>query len=279
MALISVIIPTFNRSFLVKEAIDSVLMQSYQRFEMIIVDDGSTDDTPQVLSAYKNERNITVLSITHAGPSAARNRGIQAAHGEYLAFLDSDDLWLPDKLSTQMDFFHANPDALICQTEEIWMRNGVRMNPGKKHKKYSGWIFDRCLRLCIVSPSAVIIHRSVFSRVGLFDESFPACEDYDLWLRIASRYPIYLIDKQLIIKRGGHRDQQSRNIPTLDRYRIRALCKILKSGILSTSQYAEALEVLKEKTGIYASGCFKRGRKEEGEGFLQLPYHYQRQSV
>jgi len=274
MSLISVIIPAYNRSAFLQEAIESVLKQTYQPFELIVVDDGSTDDTAGVLSRYAGK--ISALSVSHGGPSTARNHGIQAAHGDYIAFLDSDDLWLPGKLAAQMLFFHNNPEARICQTEEIWMRNSVRVNPRQKHKKYSGWIFDQCLPLCVVSPSAVMMHRSVFARVGLFDETFPACEDYDLWLRIAPLYPIYLIDKPLIIKRGGHRDQQSKNVPALDLYRIRALCKILNSGILTSSQYDMALAELKKKCRIYGNGCLKRGRKKEGEEIQQLPSQYHR---
>jgi glycosyltransferase involved in cell wall biosynthesis len=273
MSRISVIIPTYNRSAFLGEAIESVLKQTYQSFELIVVDDGSTDNTAGVLSCYAGK--ISSLSINHGGPSVARNHGIQAAQCDYIAFLDSDDLWLPEKLAAQMRFFHAHSEIRICQTEELWMRNGVRVNPQEKHKKYSGWIFDQCLPLCVISPSAVMIHRSVFSRVGLFDETFPACEDYDLWLRIAPLYPIYLIDKSLIIKRGGHHDQQSKKIPALDLYRIRALCKILDSGILTPFQYDKAVAVLRQKCRIYAPGCFKRGRREEGEQIQELPSQYQ----
>jgi GT2 family glycosyltransferase len=145
----------------------------------------------------------------------------------------------------------------------------------QKHKKYSGWIFEQCLPLCIVSPSSVMIGRSVFSSVGLFDETFLACEDYDLWLRIAARYPICLIETPLIIKRGGHADQQSKIIPHLDQYRIRALCKILESGILQPAQQQQALYELKKKCRIYGSGCLKRGRRDEGERILKLPENYQ----
>ncbi len=236
---ISVIIPTFNRSYCLAETLDSVLGQSFNNYELIIVDDGSTDATPQLLDQYTGR--LTHLQTSHAGPSAARNAGIGIARGDYIAFLDSDDLWAPRKLERQIDFFTKNPDARICQTEEIWMRNGVRVNPMKKHKKYSGWIFRQCLPLCIVSPSAVMLHRSVFDHVGIFDESMPACEDYDLWLRIAPHYPIYLIDKPLTIKRGGHDDQQSRTVPALDRLRIQALCKSLASGSLNSAQYGLAL--------------------------------------
>ena len=274
MALISVIIPAYNRSAFLPEAIESVLKQTCKPLEIIVVDDGSTDDTAGVLARYAGK--IITLSGNHAGPSAARNHGIQAAHGDFIAFLDSDDLWLPGKLAAQMRFFHANPEARICQTEEIWVRKGVRVNPRNKHKKYSGWIFAQCLPLCVVSPSAVMIHRSVFARVGLFDETFPACEDYDLWLRIAPLYPIYLIDKPFIIKRGGHADQQSKNVPALDLYRIKALCKTLDSGILTSSQHDLALAELKKKCRIYASGCCKRGRKEEGDKIQQLPSQYHR---
>jgi glycosyltransferase involved in cell wall biosynthesis len=273
MELVSVIIPTYNRAAWLKEAIESVLSQTYQQFELIVVDDGSTDSTGELLLQYGPE--LSVLHAGHGGPSAARNCGIAAARGVYIAFLDSDDAWIPDKLRAQMLFFHDHPEARVCQTEEIWIRNGVRVNPMKKHKKYSGWIFEQCLPLCIVSPSSVMIERSVFGEVGLFDETFLACEDYDLWLRIAARYPIYLIETPLIIKRGGHVDQQSKTIPHLDQYRIRALCKILESGILQPAQQQQALYELKKKCRIYGSGCLKRDRKDEGERILKLPENYQ----
>ncbi len=269
---VSVIIPTYNRACVLKEAIDSVLAQTYRDFELIVVDDGSTDDTSEMLSAFAD--NISTITTFHRGPSAARNAGINASRGEWIAFLDSDDLWLKDKLKKQLDFFTQNPEYYISQTEEIWIRNGVRVNPRNKHKKYSGWIFEHCLPLCIVSPSAVMIHRSIFDKIGLFDETMPACEDYDLWLRIAVHYPIHLIDEPLITKRGGHADQQSRKIKHLDRYRIQALCKIMQNAELSTSQYSKAYKVLKKKCTIYANGCLKRGKNQEARKYSQLPDQY-----
>ena len=125
--LVSVIIPTYNRDWIVGEAIDSVLDQDFDDYELMVVDDGSDDRTPQILAAYANR--ITVLHQPNRGVSAARNRGIAAAAGRLIAFLDSDDLWLPQKLSTQARFFAENPDAVINQTEERWIRNGVRVNP------------------------------------------------------------------------------------------------------------------------------------------------------
>jgi GT2 family glycosyltransferase len=272
MELVSVIIPTYNRAAFLAEAIDSVLSQTYTHLELIVVDDGSTDATVELLRQYDGK--IAVLHTAHGGPSAARNAGIAASRGRYLAFLDSDDVWLPGKLASQMLFFQENPAARICQTEEIWIRNGVRVNSMKKHKKYSGWIFRECLPLCIVSPSSVMIERSVLDEVGLFDEAFPACEDYDLWLRIAAHNPVYLIDTPLIIKRGGHADQQSRTVPQLEQYRIRALCKILESCILNPVQRQQALSELEKKCRIYGSGCLKRGRTDEGGQILKLPESY-----
>ncbi len=133
--LISVIIPTYNRGWIIKEAIDSVLAQDYVNYELIVVDDGSTDNTHDILNSYQN--NFLILRQNNKGVSSARNRGLAAASGHFVAFLDSDDIWLPQKLSQQVDFFHSNPDALICQTEEIWIRNNVRVNPKKRHKKPS----------------------------------------------------------------------------------------------------------------------------------------------
>jgi len=267
----SVIIPTYNRGWIIKDAIDSVLAQDYTEFELIVVDDGSTDHTSDVLDSYGND--IKVLFQKNKGVSAARNRGIAEASGKFIAFLDSDDLWMPQKLTVQMEFFNQTPDALICQTEEVWIRNGLRVNPKKRHKKPSGMIFKPSLELCLVSPSAVMIRRSLFGRVGKFDESLPACEDYDLWLRISCRFPVHLIDTPLIIKRGGHGDQLSSRAG-LDRFRIKAIEKIIKSGILSDDQYRAAVETLKKKCGIFAAGCRKRGREEEALYYDSLSNKY-----
>jgi len=268
---VSVIIPTYNRGWILKEAVESVFAQDFQDFELIIVDDGSTDNTQDVLDAYRSK--IILLKQKNRGASAARNMGIASASGQYIAFLDSDDLWMPKKLSAQIDFFKENRDALICQTGEIWIRNGVRVNPKKKHRKVSGMIFDQSLSLCLVSPSAVMLERSLFDKTGVFDESLPICEDYDLWLRVSCRYPVYLIDLPLVIKRGGHDDQLS-GAQGLDKFRIQSIKKIIESGLLSNGQYRAAAQALKEKCEIYASGCRKRGRLYEALLYEELGGKY-----
>ena len=267
LPLVSVIIPTYNRGWILNEAIDSVLAQDYKEFELIVVDDGSTDNTRAILETYGQD--IIVLRQANKGVSAARNRGIAEAGGQLVAFLDSDDLWLPRKLSRQVDFFNFNPAALINQTEEIWMRNGVRVNPKNRHRKPSGMIFERSLGLCLVSPSAVMIRRTLFDAVGIFDENLTACEDYDLWLRISCQYPVHLIDTPLVIKRGGHEDQLSK-APGLDRFRTQSLEKIIKSGRLTESQYHAAACSLRDKCAIYAGGCHKRGREAEATYYAAL---------
>ena len=269
--LISVIIPTYNRGWILKEAIDSVFRQAFPDFELIVVDDGSTDNTKDILNAYDDKLNV--IRQTNKGVSAARNRGIASASGRYVAFLDSDDLWLPEKLDRQIAFFNSNPDALICQTQEIWIRNGVRINPKKRHQKFSGNIFEQSLMLCLVSPSAVMIKLSLFEKVGLFDEKLPACEDYDLWLRISCRYPVFLIDTPLIMKRGGHADQLSKT-SGLDKFRIQALKKILESNLLSKEQYLTVVQALEKKCAVYSGGCIKRGRNEEASFYANLAGYY-----
>jgi glycosyltransferase involved in cell wall biosynthesis len=271
--LVSVILPAFNRAWSLKSAIDSILAQDDANLEAIVVDDGSTDQTPALLSAYGD--HIRVIHQPNRGVSAARNAGIRAATGSLIALLDSDDSWLPGKIKAQVDFFAAHPDALICQTEETWIRNGVRVNPGRRHKKHRGMIFERSLPLCLISPSAVMLRRELLDEVGLFDERLPACEDYDLWLRITWKYPVYLIDEPLITKHGGHADQLSA-MPQLDRYRIQAIVKILRQGVLSADQTAAALEVLAQKCAVYATGCRKRGRLSEADDYDQLPNRWQK---
>ena len=269
--LVSIIIPTYNRGWILTEAIDSVLAQDYKNFELIVVDDGSTDNTREILGSYG--RDIIVLQQANQGVSAARNRGIAKARGRLVAFLDSDDIWLPRKLLRQVDFFNSTPDAVVNQTEEIWIRNGRRVNPKKRHRKPSGMIFERSLGLCLVSPSAVMIQKPLFDVVGAFDENLPACEDYDLWLRISCRYPVHLIDTPLILKRGGHEDQLSK-APRLDRFRIQSLEKIIASGRLTESQSRAAVRKLRDKCVIYAGGCRKRGRRVEAKSYEALAKKY-----
>ncbi|NNL76184.1 MAG: glycosyltransferase [Desulfobacterales bacterium] len=265
--LVSVIIPTYNRGWIIREAIDSVLDQEFKDYELIVVDDGSTDDTLEILDSYG--KDINIWRQPNKGVSAARNMGIAEAAGQLVAFLDSDDLWLPRKLSRQVDFFNTNPGTMVNQTEEMWFRNGIRVNSKKRHRKHSGMIFERSLDLCLVSPSAVMIRKTLFETVGLFDENLPACEDYDLWLRISCCYPIYLIDVPLVIKRGGHADQLSKT-SRLDKYRIQALKKIIDSKQLSEIQYRAAAHTLIDKCAIYAGGCRKRGREDEARYFEAL---------
>jgi glycosyltransferase involved in cell wall biosynthesis len=265
--LVSVVIPTFDRAACLGRAVDSVLAQTFTNFELIVVDDGSTDGTAGLLEAY-GER-LRCIRQHNRGVSAARNSGIRSARGTYIALLDSDDAWLPQKLEQQAAYFQAHPQAALCQTEEIWVRNGKRVNPKTRHRKFSGLIFEKTLPLCLVSPSAVMMRKSLFDEVGLFDETLPACEDYDLWLRITWKYPVFLIPTALIVKYGGHADQLS-GMPELDKYRIQALVKILRQGCLSKTQHGQALATLKDKCSVYSGGCLKRGRLQEAEYYRLL---------
>ena len=265
--LVSVIMPTYNRAWTLKDAVDSVLLQDYPNIELVVIDDGSEDNTQELLETYKNE--ITVLRQENKGVSAARNKGIRQSRGEFIALLDSDDAWDKRKISCQMEFFKDHPEALICQTQEIWIRNGKKVNPKVKHKKPSGMIFEPSLDLCLVSPSAVMMKRQLFDMKGYFNENFLVCEDYDLWLRVSSTLPVFLIDKPYTIKRGGHKDQLS-NFHSQDKFRIRSLSALMESGILTQEQTEKAKKVLKKKCTIYGNGCIKRGKKEEGESYLAM---------
>jgi glycosyltransferase involved in cell wall biosynthesis len=268
---VSIVMPTFNRGWLIKDAIDSVLGQTYTDFELIVVDDGSTDRTRDILSNYGDRLHL--IGQANRGVSAARNCGIGASTGRLIAFLDSDDIWLPNKLAVQVSFFEHNHSALICQTDEIWIRNGMRVNPRKRHLKPSGLIFEPSLVLCLVSPSAVMVRRELFDEVGLFDEELPACEDYDLWLRVSCRIPIHLIGMPLTVKRGGHQDQLSRQ-DSLDKYRIQSLIKLIESGRLTISQRNAAVIILRKKCAVYANGCLKRGRVKEAIRYTNVIQGY-----
>ena len=265
--LVSVIITTYNRREFVREAIESVQRQDFSDYEIIVVDDGSTDGTEEFLKEFNT---IHYFYQKNQGVSRARNQGLKLARGDYICFLDSDDLWLPRKLSIQTKVMRKNPEINVTYTDEIWIRRGKRVNPKKKHQKYSGWIFKHCLPLCIISPSSVMLRREIFEEVGYFDENLPVCEDYDLWLRLAARHPIFFIDEKLIVKRGGHNDQLSHRFWGNDRFRVKALEKIISDGILDKSQKNLAIQELIKKGTILEKGFRKRGKMEEADYYHEL---------
>lgn len=241
-------------------------MQDYRDKEIIVVDDGSMDGSADELLGL----SLRYVWKENGGISSARNLGISLSKGDHIAFLDVDDLWKKDKLSTQVRLM-AEKASPVSYTDEIWIHNGKWLNQGHRHRKYSGLIYQHCLPLCIISPSSAVIDRRVFDQVGLFDESLPVCEDYDMWLRITCRYPVLFVNKQLIIKHGGHADQLSRRFEAMDRFRIKSLVKILSQGILTPGQRALTLAELRRKCAIYVTGAEKRGRLEEAAEYAMLP--------
>jgi glycosyltransferase involved in cell wall biosynthesis len=273
MARVSVLIPTYNRLPKVKEAVSSVLKQTYQDFELWVVDDGSTDGTGEALKVFGDR--IKYVSQANRGVSSARNLGLRVSRGKYVAFLDSDDLWEPDKLEIQVGCMEANPQFPLCYTDEIWIRKGVRVNPKKKHAKYSGWIFEKCLPLCIISPSSALMKRTLFEEIGGFDENLPVCEDYDFWLRVTCRYPVLFIDKKLIVKRGGHPDQLSTWSWGNDRYRVMALERLLGSQNLKAEEKRRASAELARKCRILSHGFYKRAKRDEGRRYEELAKQYE----
>lgn len=269
---ISVIIPTYNRAHVLKRALDSVLAQTQQAAEIIVVNDASTDGTADLLTLYLN---IKVISLSHnKGVSAARNKGIAKAKGDWIALLDSDDEWLPQKLEKQCDVIKQTPDIHIIHTNEIWIRNGKRVNAMNKHAKPNGWVYPQSLALCCVSPSSILIHRKVFDLCGVFDENLPVCEDYDLWLRCFNQFQVKLLEEPLLIKYGGHDDQLSRKHWGMDRFRVKALLKILDSGSLDKTNQQLTKQVLVKKCEILALGASKRGKVVDSQYYNSLVEQY-----
>lgn len=220
---VSVIITTFNRYEMLKRALRSVQNQTFKPKEIIVVDDGSFDESSKIRDEYPQ---IEYIYQKNSGISSARNRGIKSASGDFVAFLDDDDEWDKDKLKLQTSFHEANQDIKISYTNEMWYRDGKRINMPKKYAKYGGKIFQKCLSHCIIAPSSVMMKRDIFDKVGYFDESLQVCEDYDMWLRVSACYDIGLIDKPLITKYAGHEGQLSFKHWGMDRFRVKALEKL-----------------------------------------------------
>ena len=282
MTEVSVIIPTYNREKFISECVQSVLAQTLPAREIIIVDDGSTDATYNILrdlgfnSLSTKKTVLRYFFQKNRGVSSARNLGIKEARSEYIALLDSDDLWLKSKLDRQVSAFQNDTQSSrLCHTDEIWIRNGVRVNQHKKHKKHGGNVFQSCLKLCCISPSSAMMHRSVFEDFGFFDEDLPACEDYDFWLRYSAKEDVNFIDEPLIIKKGGHSDQLSGAHWGMDRFRIYSIEKILEEHDLKLVYKIEAIREIILKLEILINGSQKRQKFAYAENMLQKKQHWE----
>lgn len=254
---VDVIIPTFNREEVLLKAVNSVLNQTYQDFVLHIVDDGSTDNTQNILEEFRQHPKVKIHTQQNAGVSSARNLAAKVATGTWVSFLDSDDEWLPEKLEKQIAFLNSNPEIPFLHSEEIWVRNGVRVNPKVKHSKSADNLFVRSLDFCLISPSTVIMKRELFLKHEGFDENFVVCEDYDLWLKILSQEKIGFLDEALTIKYGGHEDQLSTKFVAMDYWRIKSLCRLLQTTSLSEEHKKLIADTIKKKAEILLKGYVK----------------------
>ena len=257
---ISVVIPSYNRKDFLKRSIDSAINQTKKPLEVIVVDDGSTDGTETMIKSDYDF--VKFIKQKNKGVSAARNFGIKVSSGEWICFLDSDDEWKNDKLEKQIIAMKSNPGYKFFHSNEIWVKNGKRINQKKKHKKYGGDIFDKCLDMCRISPSSVLIDKTIFDDVGIFNENLVICEDYELWLRICDKYNVFFINEPLIIKYGGHRGQLSYSVDSIEYHRIKALEYLISSNLKEKNK-EHAIKMLISKITIYLNGLIKRGKKHE----------------
>ena len=254
---VSVIIPTLNRINTLQRAIDSVIAQSFKSIEIIVVDNGSSDGSVKMLKKYYP--TVKVIHEHKVGVSASRNKGIKYASSPWIAFLDSDDAWDQKKLEKQLNLLHNSHDKYrLIHTNEIWIRNGKKINQMKKHQKFGGYIFNECLSLCCVSPSSVLIDRSIFDDMGLFNENLPVCEDYDMWLRICSKEEVLFLDEKLTFKYGGHKDQLSKSYWGMDRFRVNSIENLILNYDLNTDQKNKSMATLIKKLKIIINGAKKR---------------------
>ncbi len=264
---VSVIIPVYNRWPKVKTAIESVVAQKnidHDLLEIIIISDGCREAHHRNLCDYLDRLGDPRISVIRAcfnsGVSRARNLGAMSAKGKYLAFLDSDDQWLPHKVAAQLKILKKGHDRWV-HGSEIWIRNGVRVNPKKYHQKAGGDLFLPSLQRCLISPSVVMLEKSLFCEYGGFREDFAVCEDYDLWLKILQYHPIAYIPDPMTTKTGGHADQLSRKA-NADYFRIQTLAELLSHGSLSAKRANDVEKTLIKKVHIYCQGLAKRGKSD-----------------
>jgi glycosyltransferase involved in cell wall biosynthesis len=275
----SVIIPVYNRELLIREALDSVLAQSLPPSEIIVADDGSTDNTLSVVRSLLEERGGTIpwriLELSHSGMAGAvRNRGVEVSKADWIAFLDSDDLWEPEKMTCQDDYSKKNPHCRLIHSREKWLRGSKTISQKKQKHKREGDIFDDALVKCIIGPSTTVIRRELWNEAKGFREDLEIAEDYELWLRITACEMVGYVDSPLITKRAGEWENLSDKYGQIEKFRLHALEQLLitdwfRLNCQDQSRHDKALGEYRRKCEIYARGCEKRGRPQEAREWLK----------
>lgn len=263
MATVDVVIPTRERPQLTFEAAQSVLSQSMGDIHLYIVEDGdfSFSKSPYFQEIKNDPRVFLIKTKSQRGPAFCRNLGARLGKSPFLAFLDSDDLWLAQKLQKQLAFFEKNKDIHYQHCEEIWLKNGQRIYPQKKHKKQGGFFLKRAFALCLISPSAVMFRRSFWEKFGGFAEAFFVAEDYELWLRLNLHFPVGFIEEPLVIKRAGSWPQLSQKIE-IDRFRVLALHRLVrkeKKALIEKGYLTDLCNEAIRKCNILYRGANKYG--------------------
>ncbi len=270
---ISVVIPVYNRWGFLCSALHSVIEQTYNPSEIIVVDDGS--DTPVAPELKEKFPQVQFIRQPNGGVASARNNGIKKSTGSWIALLDSDDQWEKTKLEKQVALLQKQSGLLAVHTGEKWMRNGNEVIPPAYLDKSSKTLWERSLKNCLICPSSVLLHRTLFDEIGWFDESLPACEDYDFWLRLLLHTELGLVEERLVDKHGGHPDQLSTTTWGMDRYRVQSLEKILTTGSLPENKQDALISTLSEKLSILAKGAAKRGKMEQAKQYREVLQKYQ----
>jgi len=288
MARVSVIVATHNKRDLLLEALESVFHQSYRDFDVIVVDDGSTDGTPvqvfsrfgaqpEAIAALARMNPTSIRPFSHSfvhhglpvhyhyygnrGLSSARNRGIRVARSPLLAFLDHEDAWSPDHLALSAEVHEDDAHPVISYVNECSPKERARARAARRDEPLSGMIFEHVLDASQICISSSMINRVCFNECGFFDENLPACADYDLWLRLCSRYPVVHVPGPQLTRRSV-RHRSSSRAWTWDRYRVYALEKAFQSGHLDPGQRLLVAEEIVRKCERLVDGFTKQTSDE-----------------
>lgn len=266
--LVDVIIPAYERPQLLREAIDSVLAQTLASLRLIIVDDASP--LPLAEQMHLEDSRVTFLRLSrNTGPGGARNAGVAAGNAPFVGFLDSDDLWVSEKLEKQMAQFESDPALQWVHANEEWQRHGKTVLQRSEHRKQGGDFLERAFARCLIANSAVMFRRSFYEKHSGFNAHFPVCSDFELWLRMLADSPIGFLDEALVIKRAGDWPQVS-STPETDRYRVLALHRFYRQH-KNEPRFEELAGILFDeaiyKCQILLKGAVKYGRQDRARTY------------